>query len=163
ACPEALVLESDRESEYTLFELVAAAVDTIAAGVDVLRPGVLLMAARGPARPPGGEEALAEGLIEAGAGLPGWDCSGGIPDHASRAAAATRAHPPLPRPGPGPAAARVGGTAAGRPRPAPSADWTSPRPSTCCRGWGSPPSATWRPCPPPRSPTASDRIWRPCT
>src|SRR5690606_13134996 len=42
ACPEALVLEADREHESALFELVAAAVDTIAAGVDVLRPGVLL-------------------------------------------------------------------------------------------------------------------------
>lgn len=39
ACPEALVLEADREHESSLFELVAAAVDTIAAGVDVLRPG----------------------------------------------------------------------------------------------------------------------------
>src|SRR5699024_9714889 len=60
ACPEALVLEADREHESSLFELVAAAVDTVAAGVDVLRPGVLLMAARGPARHQGGEEALAE-------------------------------------------------------------------------------------------------------
>ncbi|MGO1925157.1 MAG: DNA polymerase Y family protein, partial [Brachybacterium tyrofermentans] len=34
ACPEALVLEADRENESALFELVAAAVDTIAAGVD---------------------------------------------------------------------------------------------------------------------------------
>src|SRR5690606_16080221 len=50
ACPEALVLEADREHDSALFELVAAAVDTIAAGVDVLRPGVLLMSARGPAR-----------------------------------------------------------------------------------------------------------------
>ena len=80
ACPEALVLESDRESESTLFELVAAAVDTIAAGVDVLRPGVLLMAARGPARHQGGEEALAEGIIDAVAELTGWDCSVGIAD-----------------------------------------------------------------------------------
>ena len=80
ACPEALVLESDREAESGLFELVAAAVDTIAAGVDVLRPGVLLMAARGPARHQGGEEALAEQIIDAVAELTGWDCSVGIAD-----------------------------------------------------------------------------------
>ena len=30
ACPEALVLEADREQEAALFELVAAAVDTAA-------------------------------------------------------------------------------------------------------------------------------------
>src|SRR5699024_5217596 len=53
---------------------------TIAAGVDVLRPGVLLMAARGPARHQGGEEALAEGIIDAVAELTGWDCSVGIAD-----------------------------------------------------------------------------------
>ena len=65
ACPEALVLEADREQETALFELVAAAVDTIAAGVDVLRPGVLLMSARGPARHQGGEERLAERILDA--------------------------------------------------------------------------------------------------
>src|SRR5699024_2351751 len=92
ACPEALVLESDRESESTLFELVAAAVDTIAAGVDVLRPGVLLMAARGPARHQGGEEALAEGIIDAVAELTGWDCSVGTADGPFAAR-------PAPRPG----------------------------------------------------------------
>src|SRR5699024_3728327 len=65
ACPEALVLEADGEHESALFELVAAAVDTVAAGVDVLRPGVLLMSARGPARHQGGEEALAERILDA--------------------------------------------------------------------------------------------------
>ncbi|MFC7374467.1 DNA polymerase Y family protein [Brachybacterium sp. GCM10030267] len=80
ACPEALVLEADREHESSLFELVAAAVDTVAAGVDVLRPGTVLMAARGPSRHHGGEEALAEAIIDAVADLTGWDCSVGIAD-----------------------------------------------------------------------------------
>jgi protein ImuB len=80
ACPEALVLEADREHESALFELVAAAVDTIAAGVDVLRPGVLLMSARGPARHQGGEAALAERILDAVAELTGWDCAVGIAD-----------------------------------------------------------------------------------
>src|SRR5699024_697269 len=80
ACPEALVLEADREQETALFELVAAAVDTIAAGVDVLRPGVLLMAARGPARHQGGEASLAERILDAVAELTGWDCAVGIAD-----------------------------------------------------------------------------------
>ena len=80
ACPEALVLEADREHESALFELVAAAVDTIAAGVDVLRPGVLLMSARGPARHQGGEPDLAERILDAVAELTGWDCAVGIAD-----------------------------------------------------------------------------------
>lgn len=80
ACPEALVLEVDGEHESALFELVAAAVDTVAAGVDVLRPGVLLMSARGPARHQGGEEALAERILDAVAELTGWDCAVGIAD-----------------------------------------------------------------------------------
>src|SRR5699024_5314250 len=79
-CPEALVLEADGEHESALFELVAAAVDTVAAGVDVLRPGVLLMSARGPARHQGGEEALAERILDAVAELTGWDCAVGIAD-----------------------------------------------------------------------------------
>src|SRR5699024_9789760 len=76
----ALVLEADRARETALFELVAAAVDTIAAGVDVLRPGVLLMAARGPARHQGGEASLAERILDAVAELTGWDCAVGIAD-----------------------------------------------------------------------------------
>jgi protein ImuB len=80
AMPHAIVLESDHDRETALFELVAAAVDTVAAGVDVLRPGVLLMAARGPARHQGGEAHLAERIIDAVAELTGWDCSVGIAD-----------------------------------------------------------------------------------
>ncbi|SLN03252.1 DNA polymerase IV-like protein ImuB [Brachybacterium faecium] len=80
ACPDVLALEADHEHDSALFELVAAAVDTIAAGVDVLRPGVLLMSARGPARHQGGEEALAERILDAVAELTGWDCAVGIAD-----------------------------------------------------------------------------------
>ena len=80
ACPDVLVLEADHEHDSALFELVAAAVDTIVAGVDVLRPGVLLMSARGPARHQGGEEALAERILDAVAELTGWDCAVGIAD-----------------------------------------------------------------------------------
>ncbi|UEJ83204.1 DNA polymerase Y family protein [Brachybacterium halotolerans subsp. kimchii] len=80
ACPEAVVVEADVEHESALFELVAAAVDTVAAGVDVLRPGVLLMSARGPARHRGGEDALAEAIVDAVAELTGWDAVVGIAD-----------------------------------------------------------------------------------
>lgn len=91
ACPDATVLEADRENEASLFELVAAAVDTVAAGVDVLRPGILLMSARGPARHAGGEERLAERIVDAVADLTGWDCSVGIADGPFAALLAARA------------------------------------------------------------------------
>ncbi|MGO1409541.1 MAG: DNA polymerase Y family protein [Brachybacterium sp.] len=122
ACPEALVLEADREQESSLFELVAAAVDTIAAGVDVLRPGVLLMSAGGPARHQGGEEALAERILDAVAELTGWECTVGIADGPF---AALLASPP----------GRI--VRAGR-----SADYLAPHPITTLRsapvgpGWG---------------------------
>ncbi|MGO3314904.1 MAG: DNA polymerase Y family protein [Brachybacterium tyrofermentans] len=122
ACPEALVLEADRENESALFELVAAAVDTIAAGVDVLRPGVLLMSARGPARHQGGEAQLAERILDAVAELTGWDCSVGIAD--------------------GPFAALLASPPGRIVRDGRSADYLAPHPITTLRsapvgpGWG---------------------------
>ncbi|MEE1651155.1 DNA polymerase Y family protein [Brachybacterium sp. J144] len=130
ACPEALVLETDRDAESALFELVAAAVDTIAAGVDVLRPGVLLMSARGPARHQGGEAALAERILDAVAELTGWECTVGIAD--------------------GPFAALLAAPAGRIIRPGRSADYLAPHPIEALRhapvgpGWGhrGQPSAT---------------------
>ena len=96
ACPEALVLEGDRESESALFELVAAAVDTVAAGVDVLRPGTLLMSARGPARHHGGEEALAERILDAVADHTGWEAAVGVADGPFAALLAASREPAAP-------------------------------------------------------------------
>lgn len=130
ACPEALVLEADRESESGLFELVAAAVDTVAAGVDVLRPGTLLMAARGPARHHGGEEQLAERILDAVADHTGWEAAVGVAD--------------------GPLAALLAAGAGRIVRPGRSADYLAPHPVAALRhapvgpGWGhrGQPSAT---------------------
>lgn len=122
ACPDALVLETDRENESALFELVAASVDTVAAGVDVLRPGVLLMSARGPARHAGGEQALAERIVDAVAELTGWDCAVGIAD--------------------GPFAALLAARTGRIVRPGRSADYLAPHPVAMLRhapvgpGWG---------------------------
>ncbi|MDK7764237.1 hypothetical protein QP580_12675, partial [Prevotella bivia] len=55
-------------------------VDTVAAGVEALRPGALLMPARGPARHAGSEEELAEALINTVADLTGFECTVGIAD-----------------------------------------------------------------------------------
>lgn len=122
ACPEALVLEADREQSAALFELVAAAVDTVAAGVDVLAPGTVLMAARGPARHHGGEQALAERIIDAVADHTGWDCSVGVAD--------------------GPFAALLACDAGRIVRPGRSAEYLAPHPISALRrapvgpGWG---------------------------
>src|SRR5699024_3331583 len=83
--------------------------------------------------------------------VPSRRCSPHAPGGSCAPAAAPSTSPRTrSRPWAAPPSAPAGGIAASRPRPAPSADWTSPRPSTCCSGWGPPPSATWRPCPPPR-------------
>lgn len=107
-CPQAVLVESDPEAERSLFELVAAAVDTVAAGVDMLRPGMLLMPAAGPARHQGGEHVLAERIIDAVAEHTGWDCSVGIAD--------------------GPFAAVLAAAAGRVIRPGRSADYIAPHP-----------------------------------
>lgn len=129
ACPHALALETDPEAESSLFELVAAAVDTVAAGVDVLRPGVLLMSAAGPARHHGGEEALAERLIDAVAEQTGWDATVGIAD--------------------GPFAAMLAAGPGRIIRPGRSADYLAPHPIAALMS--APVGAHWGRSQPPRS------------
>ncbi|MCG7426952.1 DNA polymerase Y family protein [Helcobacillus sp. ACRRO] len=79
-CPNLVLVDRSEDAEAALFETVAAAVDTVAAGVEALRPGALLMPARGPARHAGSEEELAEALINAVADLTGFECTVGIAD-----------------------------------------------------------------------------------
>ncbi|QDY09812.1 DNA polymerase Y family protein [Micromonospora sp. HM134] len=63
-CPALTVVDHDPGRDARAFEPVVAAVEEVAAGVEVLRPGVCALAARGPARYLGGEEAAAERIIE---------------------------------------------------------------------------------------------------
>lgn len=63
-CPGLIVVDHDPGRDARTFEPVVAAVEQIAAGVAVLRPGVCAFAARGPARYFGGEEAAAERIVE---------------------------------------------------------------------------------------------------
>jgi len=62
------------------FEPVVAAVENHAAGVEILRPGLLALPAKGPASYYGGEENAAERLIDAIAEECGVDCGVGIAD-----------------------------------------------------------------------------------
>jgi protein ImuB len=68
-CPQLEVHRRDEAREAREFEPVAAAVEELAAGVEVVRPGLLALDARGPARYHGGERQLALLVREAVAEL----------------------------------------------------------------------------------------------
>jgi protein ImuB len=63
-CPRLTVVEYDPGRDARAFEPVVAAVEEVAVGVEVVRPGACALAARGPARYFGGEEAAAERIVE---------------------------------------------------------------------------------------------------
>ena len=63
-CPGLTVVEHDPDRDARAFEPVVAAIEEIVAGVEVIRPGVCAVAARGPARYFGGEERAAERIVE---------------------------------------------------------------------------------------------------
>jgi protein ImuB len=61
-CPDLVVLPRDEAIEARCFEPAIRAVEDVVSGVEVIRPGLLLVAARGPARHLGGEPALVSAL-----------------------------------------------------------------------------------------------------
>ncbi|WP_249998207.1 DNA polymerase Y family protein [Actinoplanes sp. M2I2] len=63
-CPRLTVVEHDPGRDARAFEPVVGAVEEVAVGVEVIRPGALAFAARGPSRYFGGEEAAAERIVE---------------------------------------------------------------------------------------------------
>ncbi len=63
-CPDLVVHPADPDRDARLFEPVVAAVEQVSPGVAVIRPGVVALAARGPARYFRGEPALAERLVD---------------------------------------------------------------------------------------------------
>ncbi|MEV0467568.1 DNA polymerase Y family protein [Nocardia tengchongensis] len=88
-CPDLLVAQDDPDRDARLFEPVVVAVDATVPGVEVLRPGMLALAARGAARFFGSEEAAAERLVDAVAAV-GVECQIGIADELSTAVFAAR-------------------------------------------------------------------------
>ncbi|WP_430333667.1 DNA polymerase Y family protein [Rhodococcus sp. ACT016] len=88
-CPELHVAQSDPERDARLFESVVTAVDEVAPGVEILRPGLLVLAARGAIRYFGSEEAAAERLVDAVAAA-GAECRIGVADELSTAVIAAR-------------------------------------------------------------------------
>ncbi len=77
--PGLAALPADADRDARLFEPVAAAVEAIVPGIEVLRPGMLACALRGPARYFGSETAAAERLVDAVEALD-VECRIGIAD-----------------------------------------------------------------------------------
>lgn len=63
-CPQLVVLDHDPGRDARAYEPVVAAVEELAPGVEVVRPGACALAARGPSRYFGSEELAAERIVE---------------------------------------------------------------------------------------------------
>jgi protein ImuB len=89
-CPQLVVVEHDPARDARAFEPVVAAVEEVAVGVEVIRPGTCALAARGPARYFGGEEAAAERIVEQIAEVCSVESQVGIADGVFAAGLAAR-------------------------------------------------------------------------
>ena len=88
-CPDLHVAQDDPDRDARIFEPVVAAVEATVPGVEMLRPGLLVLGARGAARYFGSEEQAAERLVDAVAAT-GVECRIGIADELSAAVLAAR-------------------------------------------------------------------------
>jgi protein ImuB len=79
-CPELAVFADDPIRDARVFEPVAAAVEELAVGVEVVRPGVVAVPARGPVGYFGGAEIAAERLVDQVAAMTTVECQVGIAD-----------------------------------------------------------------------------------
>ncbi len=92
-CPDLVVIDHDPARDTRVFEPVVAALERLAPGVEVIRPGLCAVATRGPSRYFGGDETLIERVVaqvvatvdQAGA----FTCQAGIADGLFAAALAT--------------------------------------------------------------------------
>lgn len=89
-CPDLAVLGHDAERDARLFEPVVAAVEDLAPGVEVVRPGLVALLARGPVGWFGGEQQAAERLADQVAAGTGVECRIGLADGLFAAVLAAR-------------------------------------------------------------------------
>lgn len=75
-CPDLLCLPRDPDREARAFSAVIDAFDSVAAGVECVRPGLARCRVRGPARWHGSEEAAASALVSAIEEAVGVECFG---------------------------------------------------------------------------------------
>lgn len=88
-CPELEVVEESTVRDAAEFEPVMQRLEAVAAGVEALRPGLAVVAARGVIRYYGGQDAALEKLLDAAA-VPGVDCNLGLADDIVTAILAAR-------------------------------------------------------------------------
>ena len=91
-CPEAEVIAADGGRDARKWEPVVAALEALTPAVEILAPGELALATRGPSRYFGGDRALAELVkrnVDSTVGVAG--CRGGIADGRFAASLAARA------------------------------------------------------------------------
>ncbi len=79
-CPELVVLTDDPDRDARAFEPVVAAVEALAPGVELVRPGLVAVPARGPTRYFGGEPEVAERIVDVVTAQAGVQCQIGIAD-----------------------------------------------------------------------------------
>jgi protein ImuB len=89
-CPDLAVVARNEAAEARRFEPVVAALESIAPGVEITRPGLAAINVRGPTRYFGGETGVLHALSRAVAGLPDVDVLIGIADGAFAAEQAAR-------------------------------------------------------------------------
>jgi protein ImuB len=90
-CPQLVVVEHDPARDARAYEPVVAAVEELAPGVEVIRPGACAVAAKGPSGYYGGEERAAERLVEHTALTCGVETQVGIAEGTFAAMLAARA------------------------------------------------------------------------
>lgn len=111
SCPEIAILSHDEGRDARLFESVAAAAEQVVAGVEISRPGLLMIPSSGASRYHGSDEALAEALVTAVAEQAGCESSVGMADGLLAAVMAARVNEVVP--------------------PGASAEFLAPLPVTC--------------------------------
>lgn len=89
-CPDLKVLAHDLDRDARLFEAVAAAVETHAPGVEVVRPGIVAVPVAGAANYVGSEVTLAESLVDHVAAAAGVESQVGVADGLFAATLAAR-------------------------------------------------------------------------
>jgi protein ImuB len=90
-CPHLIVLDHDPGRDARAYEPVVAAIEELAPGVEVVRPGACALAARGPSRYFGSEERTAERIVEHIAQMCGVEAQVGVADGVFAATLAARA------------------------------------------------------------------------
>jgi len=90
-CPELELIDADDARDAREFEPVALAAETVVAGLEITRPGLLLLPASGASRYHGSDTALARALVERVAERTGHESQVGVADGILAAVLAARA------------------------------------------------------------------------